>query len=51
MKWVKIPGGGAVGEVGVGDGSMGSNTSVVYLAIALRTRQRDRGAAGLAFLP
>ena len=36
MKWVKIPGGGAVGEVGVGDGSMGSNTSVVYLAIALR---------------
>src|ERR1700721_1318436 len=35
MKWVQIPGGGAVGEVG-GDDSMGSNTSVVYLAIALR---------------
>ena len=36
MKWVQIPGGGAVGEVGAGDGSMGSNTQVVYLAIALR---------------
>ena len=36
MKWVQIPGGGAVGEVGAGDGTMGSNTSVVYLAIALR---------------
>jgi hypothetical protein len=36
MKWVQIPGGGAVGEVGAGDGSMGSNTHVVYLAIALR---------------
>jgi hypothetical protein len=36
MKWVQIPGGGAVGEVGTGDGSMGANTTVVYLAIALR---------------
>ncbi len=36
MKWVHIPGGGAVGEVGAGDGSMDSNTTVVYLAIALR---------------
>lgn len=36
MKWVQILGGGAVGEVGAGDGSMGSNTPVVYLAIALR---------------
>jgi hypothetical protein len=36
LKWVQIPGGGAVGEVGAGDGSMGSNTPVVYLAIALR---------------
>ena len=36
MKWVTIPGGGAVGEVDAGDGSMGSNTQVVYLAIALR---------------
>ena len=35
-KWVRIPGGGAVGEVGPGDGSMGSDTPVVYLAIALR---------------
>jgi hypothetical protein len=36
LKWVQIPGGGAVGEVGPGDGSLGANTPVVYLAIALR---------------
>jgi hypothetical protein len=36
MKWVRIPGGGAVGEVGSGDGSHGAGTQVVYLAIALR---------------
>jgi len=37
MKWVRIPGGGAVGEVGAGDGSAGpGGTQVVYLAIALR---------------
>jgi hypothetical protein len=36
MKWVQIPGGGAVGEVGPGDGSAGPQTTVVYLAIALR---------------
>jgi hypothetical protein len=35
-KWVQIPGGGAVAEVGPGNGSMGSGTPVVYLAIALR---------------
>jgi hypothetical protein len=35
-KWVHIPGGGAVGEVGPGEGSMGPDTAVVYLAIALR---------------
>jgi hypothetical protein len=35
-KWVRIPGGGAIGEVGPGDGSMGPDTPVVYLAIALR---------------
>ena len=35
-KWVRIPGGGAVGEVGPGDGSMGPDTPVVFLAIALR---------------
>jgi hypothetical protein len=35
-KWVKIPGGGAVGEVGGGgDGTMGTDEAV-YLAIALR---------------
>jgi hypothetical protein len=36
MKWVQIPGGGAVGEVGPGDGSAGPQTPVVYLAMALR---------------
>ena len=36
MKWVQIPGGGAVAEIGAGTGSMGSNTQVVYLALALR---------------
>jgi hypothetical protein len=36
MKWVQIPGGGAVGEVSPGDGSLGATTQVVYLAIALR---------------
>jgi hypothetical protein len=35
-KWVRIPGGGAIGEVGPGDGSMGADTPVVYLAVALR---------------
>jgi hypothetical protein len=37
-KWVRIPGGGAVGEVGGGDGTMetGQGDEVVYLAIALR---------------
>jgi len=35
-KWVHIPGGGAAGEVGPGDGSMGPETQVVYLAITLR---------------
>ena len=33
---MQIPGGGAVGEVGPGDGSLGPDTPVVYLAIALR---------------
>jgi len=35
-KWVHIPGGGAVGEVGPGDGSLGPDTPVVYLALGLR---------------
>jgi len=35
-KWVRVPGGGAVGEVSPGEGSMGPDTPVVYLAIALR---------------
>ena len=33
--WVRIPGGGAVGEVGCGDGSMGSDPAI-YLAVSLR---------------
>ena len=34
-KWVRIPGGGAVGEVGGGDGTMGVDQAV-YLALAVR---------------
>jgi hypothetical protein len=36
LKWVKIPGGGAVAQIGPGDGSAGPDTQVIYLAIALR---------------
>jgi hypothetical protein len=35
-KWLKIPGGGAAGEVDCGEGTAGSDVPVVYLAIALR---------------
>jgi hypothetical protein len=35
-KWVKIPGGGAVGEIGGGDGTMGPDDGVVYLAVSMR---------------
>ncbi|HLJ99492.1 MAG TPA: hypothetical protein VKU39_06245 [Streptosporangiaceae bacterium] len=35
-KWVVLPGGGAVAEIGGGDGSMGATDDVIYLAIALR---------------
>jgi hypothetical protein len=35
-KWVLIPGGGAVGEVGGGDGTMGPADGVVYMAVGLR---------------
>ena len=35
-KVVEIPGGGAVSEVDTGDGSLGPDTPVVYLAIGLR---------------
>ena len=35
-KWVRVPGGSAVGEVSPGQGSMGPDTPVVYMAIALR---------------
>jgi hypothetical protein len=35
-KFVQIPGGGAAGEVGGGDGSLGPDDAVVYLAVGLR---------------
>ena len=35
-KWVRVLGGSAMGEVSPGEGSMGPDTPVVYLAIALR---------------
>jgi hypothetical protein len=35
-KFVQIPGGGAAGEVGGGDGSLGGADCVVYLAVGLR---------------
>jgi hypothetical protein len=35
-KWVLVPGGGAVGEVGPGEGSQGPDTMVVYLALGVR---------------
>jgi hypothetical protein len=35
-KFVQVPGGGAAGEVGGGDGSLGPETAVVYLAVGLR---------------
>jgi hypothetical protein len=35
-KWVKIPGGGAAGEVGGGDGLQGPADAVVYLAVSVR---------------
>jgi hypothetical protein len=35
-KWVRIPGGQAVAEVGGGDGTLGPADDVVYLAVSLR---------------
>jgi hypothetical protein len=35
-KWLGVPGGCAVGEIGGGDGSMGPKDDVVYLALSLR---------------
>src|ERR1700678_749370 len=40
MKWVQIPGGGAVGEIGPGDGSLGPGRPVGCLAIAPRDAGR-----------
>src|SRR3984957_15299099 len=64
LKWVHIPGGGAVGEVGPGAGSQGPDPPVASRAIALRNAgngiavlqgwrffplaQRDRDHAPLA---
>ena len=35
-KWVRIPGGHAVAEIGGGDGTLGPADDVVYLAVSLR---------------
>jgi hypothetical protein len=35
-KWVHLPGGGAAGEIGGGDGTLGPSDGVVYLALPLR---------------
>jgi len=35
-KFVQVPGGGAAGEVGGGDGTLGPGDAVVYLAVGLR---------------
>lgn len=35
-KWLRVPGGSAVGEIGGGDGTMGPKDAVVYLSLSLR---------------
>jgi hypothetical protein len=35
-KWLRVPGGSGVGEIGGGDGTMGPKDAVVYLALSLR---------------
>jgi hypothetical protein len=35
-KWVQIPGSGAAAEVGGGDGTLGPDDSVIYLAVGQR---------------
>ncbi|MBV9793248.1 MAG: hypothetical protein JO016_04845 [Actinobacteria bacterium] len=35
-KWVRLPGGGAVAEIGGGDGSRGPGDSVIYLSVSVR---------------
>jgi hypothetical protein len=36
QKFVQVPGGGAAGEIGGGDGTLGQQDAVVYLAVGLR---------------
>jgi hypothetical protein len=50
-RWVRIPGGGAIGEVGGPEGTTDPEDPV-YLAVALRNAgERHRGATRLALLP
>jgi hypothetical protein len=51
-KWVRLPGGGAAGQVGGGDGSMGDVAGVVYLALPLRNSGSGIGVVlGWIFYP
>jgi hypothetical protein len=51
-KWVHLPGGQAAGEIGGGDGTMGSVDGVVYLAVGLRNVGTGMGVIhGWAFYP
>lgn len=51
-KWVHLPGGGAAGEVGGGDGTLGPGDDVVYLAIPLRNAGSGIGVVlGWIFYP
>jgi hypothetical protein len=51
-KWVHLPGGQAAAEIGGGDGTMGSASDVVYLAIALRNVGTGMGVIhGWTFYP
>jgi hypothetical protein len=51
-KWVHLPGGGAAGEIGGGDGSMGPSDGVVYLALPLRNAGSGIGVVlGWIFYP
>jgi hypothetical protein len=51
-KWVHLPGGGAAGEVGGGDGTLGPADGVVYLALPLRNTGSGIGVVlGWIFYP
>jgi hypothetical protein len=51
-KWVHLPGGGAAGEIGGGDGTLGPADGVVYLAIPVRNAGSGIGVVlGWIFYP